>query len=592
MQRRNFFSAAGIGTAAAAAMKGSRSAEAGDPSFMNNVPDPLLAGKELPTFKFELEKSEGKVIGSSFGKEATVEQLPISKGIAGVSMKLEPGAMRELHWHATAAEWAFVIEGRVRTTVIDPQGDAETNDFEPGDVWYFPRGHGHMLECLGDKPVPLHPDLRQRLLLGVRHLQHHRLDRPHPQGASWRRISACPSRPSTDFPRTRSTSPAGRCRRREPARPLQGWRQPAAATHKYRAPRASRHIGHFKGGREWRVDSDSFPDLEDDHRRDPRPRAGRPARAALAPDGRRVAVRHRRRQSASRCSARTAATGPRRSRKGDVGYIPQGYGHSIENVGDKPCRVLIGFNSGIYETIDLSQWIAGNPADVLATNFGKPQSLFEKFPRHDVFITSKHDPNTDRMRTGGQPLHIHNPMTRSTVWREPETEADPDSSRRIPMFETKNDLSLSIREKSIELLNARLADCVDLQTQVKQAHWNVKGREFIGLHKLFDEINDAVRDYVDEIAERAVQLGGVARGTARMVAERSTLKEYPVTAVDCRDHVEALSSALAAFGKIARKGIDDANGFGDLDTADLFTEVSRGIDKWLWFVEAHAQSSR
>lgn len=91
---------------------------------------------------------------------------------------------------------------------------------------------------------------------------------------------------------------------------------------------------------------------------------------------------------------------------------------------------------------------------------------------------------------------------------------------------------------------------------------------------------------------RAVQLGGVACGTARIVAQRSTLKGYSATAVDCREHVEALSSALAAFGKVARKGIDDANGSGDPDTADLFTEVSRGIDKWLWFVEAHAQSSR
>src|SRR6266496_1673806 len=91
-------------------------------------------------------------IGNSYGKEATVKQLPISKGIAGVSMRLEPGAMRELHWHATAAEWAYVTEGRVRTTVIDPQGAAETNDFDPGDVWYFPRGHGHMLQCLGTQP--------------------------------------------------------------------------------------------------------------------------------------------------------------------------------------------------------------------------------------------------------------------------------------------------------------------------------------------------------------------------------------------------------------------------------------------------------
>src|SRR5262245_56788451 len=134
------------GRAAAAAGKGPLPAIAGDPSFLNNVPDPLLSGKELPTFKFALEKSAGKVIGNSYGKEATVTQLPISRGIAGVSMRLEPGAMRELHWHATAAEWAFVLEGRVRTTVVDPRGLAETNDFDPGDVWYFPRGHGHMLQ--------------------------------------------------------------------------------------------------------------------------------------------------------------------------------------------------------------------------------------------------------------------------------------------------------------------------------------------------------------------------------------------------------------------------------------------------------------
>src|SRR5262245_24755768 len=112
--RRDFLAAATT-FAAAASLAGPRRVAAGDPSFMNNVPDPLLAGKDLPTFKFALEKSEGKVIGKSSGKEATVEQLPISKGIAGVSMRLEPGAMRELHWHATAAEWAFVSEGRVRT---------------------------------------------------------------------------------------------------------------------------------------------------------------------------------------------------------------------------------------------------------------------------------------------------------------------------------------------------------------------------------------------------------------------------------------------------------------------------------------------
>src|SRR5262245_7567185 len=158
------------------------------------------------------------------------------------------------------------------------------------------------------------------------------------------------------------------------------------------------------------------------------------------------------------------------------------------------------------------------------------------------------------------------------------------------MFKTKNDLAETVRVMVVELLNARLADAIDLQTQTKQAHWNVKGPNFIALHELFDKINEEVEDYVDDLAERAVQLGGVAEGTARAAAKRSTLSEYPANTVDGRSHVEALSSALAAFGKSVRKGIDSANELGDLDTADLLTEISRGIDKWLWFVEAHQQT--
>jgi len=158
------------------------------------------------------------------------------------------------------------------------------------------------------------------------------------------------------------------------------------------------------------------------------------------------------------------------------------------------------------------------------------------------------------------------------------------------VFPTKNDLPESTRVNVVALLNTSLADCIDLQMQAKQAHWNVKGPNFIALHKLFDEVNVAVSEYVDEIAERTVQLGGVAEGTVRMVAKRSSLPEYPMTAIDGQSHVDALSTALAKFGKAARKAIEEANDFGDLDTADLFTGLSRGIDKWLWFVEAHLQS--
>jgi starvation-inducible DNA-binding protein len=155
------------------------------------------------------------------------------------------------------------------------------------------------------------------------------------------------------------------------------------------------------------------------------------------------------------------------------------------------------------------------------------------------------------------------------------------------MYKTKNDLPEKTREAVITILNARLADSFDLMHQAKQAHWNVKGENFIGLHKLFDEIVDEAEEYTDLMAERVVQLGGVAEGTVRQVAQRTQLMEYPHEAYGEREHVEALSSALAAFGKSVRKAIDESGELGDMDTADVFTEISRGTDKRLWMVEAH-----
>lgn len=155
------------------------------------------------------------------------------------------------------------------------------------------------------------------------------------------------------------------------------------------------------------------------------------------------------------------------------------------------------------------------------------------------------------------------------------------------MHPTKNDLPESARTKLAELLNARLADAVDLYTQAKQAHWNVKGPNFIALHKLFDDVAEEAEAYIDDLAERVQQLGGQAVGTVRAVAQRSTLPAYPTDVTDGRKHVEAFSSALAAFGKGIRTAIETSTEFGDADTADLFTEISRGVDKSLWFVEAH-----
>jgi len=172
-------------------------------------------------------------------------------------------------------------------------------------------------------------------------------------------------------------------------------------------------------------------------------------------------------------------------------------------------------------------------------------------------------------------------MKKSTNKTEPES----------TMYETENDIAQSSRSALIGLMNQRLADAVDLQTQMKQAHWNVKGPHFIGLHELFDQVDEAVESYVDLIAERIVQLGGIAEGTARSAAARSRLEEYPLNIADGHAHVEAVAKALSTFGEAARTTIDEAAALGDADTADIFTEVSRGIDKWLWFVEAHSQAA-
>jgi starvation-inducible DNA-binding protein len=157
------------------------------------------------------------------------------------------------------------------------------------------------------------------------------------------------------------------------------------------------------------------------------------------------------------------------------------------------------------------------------------------------------------------------------------------------MYKTKIDLSEKTRRNVIVVLNERLAEAIDLQSQVKQAHWNVKGPNFIALHELFDKISDVVLEQIDDIAERVTSLGGTAEGTVAVAAKRSKLKNYPLSITSGRDHLFYLSTQLAVYGKAVRLSIEESDKLGDADTADLFTGISRAIDKYLWFLEAHLQ---
>jgi starvation-inducible DNA-binding protein len=158
------------------------------------------------------------------------------------------------------------------------------------------------------------------------------------------------------------------------------------------------------------------------------------------------------------------------------------------------------------------------------------------------------------------------------------------------MFTTRIDMDSQSRAKLVALLNQQLADTLDLYSQTKQAHWNVKDVQFYQLHGLFDELASQLHEYIDMIAERATTLGGLAMGTMRIAARDSRIDEYPLDAVDSLEHVEALAARFASYAATTRAAIDQAIRLDDQSTADLFTDISRNMDKSLWFLEAHLQA--
>jgi starvation-inducible DNA-binding protein len=155
------------------------------------------------------------------------------------------------------------------------------------------------------------------------------------------------------------------------------------------------------------------------------------------------------------------------------------------------------------------------------------------------------------------------------------------------MPKTRIDLPQDTRQQVCDLLNKRLADLIDLSLQSKQAHWNVRGMNFIAIHEMFDKLREDVDEYVDTVAERVVQLGGFAEGTSQAVVDKTTLDAYPMNIQDSKLHLQAVSAALAKTANEIRNSIDVLDDFDDEGSEDVLVQVSRGLDKWLWFVSAH-----
>src|SRR3990170_255699 len=306
---------------------------------------------------------ETKQFDGGTAKEATVAQFPVSKKLAGVYITLEPGALRELHWHANAAEWAYVIDGRCRVTTIDPQNRCEIVDFGPGDVWYFPRGHGHSIQGIGPGTCVfvLVFDNGYFSEFGTFSITDWL---GHTPAEGLAKNFGLPASAFANFPKKEvyiATGPVPPPLAEEPA---PGSLNAPPLTHRYQLLAQQPLV--FAGGTMRTVSENEFPIST----------TMTGALLIIKPGGLRELHWHpnaaewqlylrgsgRMTVFGSHGRARTDAFGP-----GDVGYVPQGYGHYIENTGDTDLEIVLALNNATYQSISITAWMAGTPDLLLAT---------------------------------------------------------------------------------------------------------------------------------------------------------------------------------------------------------------------------------
>jgi oxalate decarboxylase len=331
----------------------------------------------IPDFKFDLEAAKGWVGEGGSAKEATVAEFPASANIAGVSMRLKPGAIRELHWHAIAAEWAYVLTGTVLTTVISPNGQPATDIFEPGDIWYFPRGHGHALQNIGNEEA--------HFVLGFDDGRFSEFGTfsitdwvGHTPSSVVLRNLGLSSATVAGLPKKELYILPGKVPSALPERYLAEDLQTSQNAHKFRLGRMAPQV--FPGGWERIVTVKEFPintaltsvllHIE--------PGGLREMHWHPNADEWQYYLRGRSRVTVfgAHGRVRTEEFGP-----GQICFVQQGFGHYIEQVGSEPTELFALFNSPVFEEISISKWLAGNPASLIADNFGIAKEEVARLPK-------------------------------------------------------------------------------------------------------------------------------------------------------------------------------------------------------------------
>jgi oxalate decarboxylase len=338
----------------------------------------------IPPFTYDIEATEGKVTSAGHAKEATVKEFTISEGLAGVSMHLKRGGLRELHWHALAAEWAYMVKGHCRITVFDPDGHNEVVDFSPGDIWYFPRGYGHSLQGLDDE------DTHFILIFDNGHFSEYGTF----SITDWMALTS-PQVLAQNFGTSVSTFAnipkkevyigPGRVPAPLPTDPAPGSDREGALTHRYRL--LAQPPKEFPGGTIRIASSVEFPIST----------TMTGAFMTLKPGALRSMHWHPNADEwqywlsgkgrvtlfGSSGRARTEDVAP-----GQVVYIPRGFGHHIESVGTDEARIIIGFNSGIYQESGFAQWLHAVPPELVTDNLGIPESVITTWPNANGAIVA------------------------------------------------------------------------------------------------------------------------------------------------------------------------------------------------------------
>jgi oxalate decarboxylase len=334
---------------------------------INSVAEAMALSKEsMPEIRYELGKQPMKAYEGGRSNEATALNFPISKGLAGVSMFLKPGGLRELHWHANAAEWSYVLSGHCRVTVIDPEGRSEIKDFGPGDVWYFPRGHGHSIQGLGNEECHfiLVFDSGYFSEFATFSMSDWLAQTPKEVLA---KEFGMPVSAFDNLPKSEVYIAQGPVPKALPADPRPDSQNPPPLTHRFRLGAMAPEV--LAGGTFRVVSQKQFPisTTMSGAILKLKPLAIRELHWHPNCDEWQYYIKGRGRMTVFGSQGRKIT---REFEPGDVGYVPMGHGHYIESIGNEDCEMLAVFNSGDYQEVSLSQWLSSNPSYLLQTNLG------------------------------------------------------------------------------------------------------------------------------------------------------------------------------------------------------------------------------